>query len=84
MAEGYFAILAPAYTEQRGAAALQVAQQAFAQLRTVALQQQAINQPLNTVQTALHNFRAAPLSEADKVRRARAAITLSFPGAGRI
>ncbi len=70
LAEGYFALLASAYGAQRGAAAQQTAQQAFTQLRMAALHSQDITQALATVQTNLHNFRAAPLSDAEKVRRA--------------
>lgn len=70
LAAGYFAILAPAYSEQRGAAAQQSAQQAFGQLQMAALQNQDITPALATVQTALHNFRAAPLSVAEQTRRA--------------
>ncbi|MCX6050684.1 MAG: FTR1 family protein, partial [Chloroflexi bacterium] len=70
LAEGYFAVLTPAYTEQRGAVAQEQAQQAFAQLRMAALQNQDIKPALATVQASLHNFRAAPLSEAERTRRA--------------
>jgi high-affinity iron transporter len=79
LAEGYFAILAPAYAEQRGADAAQQAQDAFATLRTVAqsLAQQsaaqaegALDAPLVAVERTLQGFRAAPLSPSDQVRRA--------------
>ncbi|CAA9576422.1 MAG: hypothetical protein AVDCRST_MAG86-2237 [uncultured Truepera sp.] len=61
-AQGYFAILAPSFREQRGAAALGEAQTAFSRLvqgGVVAL-----------VQSALAGFRAAPLSEGEQGRRA--------------
>ncbi|CAN5856977.1 FTR1 family protein [soil metagenome] len=74
LAEGYFAVLSPAYIEQRGAEAEKKAQQAFAQLRIAALQNQdntpALAPALANVQANLHNFRAAPLSNAERTRRA--------------
>ncbi|MDQ3249151.1 MAG: FTR1 family protein [Chloroflexota bacterium] len=70
LAEGYFAILAPAYAQQQGAAALAAAQQAFANLRSRAVQGEAIAPALTAVQTALHTFRAAPLNPEDQTRRA--------------
>ena len=70
LAEGYFFILAPAYVEQRGATELQSAQQAFAALLAAAIDGQPIASVLTDVETALHNFRAAPLSADDQARRA--------------
>lgn len=70
LAEGYFAILAPAYADQRGADAAKQAQAAFAALRTAAQGSAALDQPLSAVEQALQGFRAAPLSPADQVRRA--------------
>lgn len=63
-ADGYFAILAPAYAEQRGQAALTSLQTEFAALLTA--------QPgaFENIQTALTGFRAAPLSPAEQTRRA--------------
>ena len=70
LAEGYFAILAPAFAEQRGAEAAKKAEQAFAQLRANALHNPVSAPALAAVQTNLHNFRAAPLSTAEQTRRA--------------
>jgi high-affinity iron transporter len=85
LAEGYFAVLAPAYIEQRGAEAAEQAQQAFASLRIVsqtevsqtevsqtedAQSDQSLDEPLALVDQVLQGFRAAPLSPTDQVRRA--------------
>lgn len=70
LAEGYFAVLAPAYSEQRGEGATQQAQQAFTFLRTIAQTEQSLAESLATVDQALQGFRAAPLSPNDQVRRA--------------
>ncbi|MCS6888252.1 FTR1 family protein [Chloroflexus sp.] len=69
LAAGYFAILLPAYTEQRGAAAATTAQAIFAELQQAALRGAPISLPLAQAQEALRNFRAAPLSPAEQVRR---------------
>ena len=60
LAEGYFAILAPAYAEQRGAAAQKTAQQAFAQLRATALHNQDGVQALAAVQARSAQFSRRP------------------------
>jgi high-affinity iron transporter len=71
LAEGYFFILSPAYLEQRGSASLQDAQAAFRDLRVSALENpQLLDENLAVVETALNNFRAAPLSPAEQSRRA--------------
>lgn len=70
LAEGYFAILAPAYEEQRGSAALAEAQAAFADLRSAARGGQPIAEALARVEAALHGFRAAPLTDDEQLRRA--------------
>jgi high-affinity iron transporter len=70
LAEGYFAILSPAYEEQRGATALAEAEQAFADLRMATLQGAAVPEAVAEVEASLAGFRAAPLSAADQVRRA--------------
>lgn len=70
LADGYFALLAPAYGAQRGAAALAEAQAAFATLRQAARGGQPLTTPLAQVEAALSGFRAAPLSHAEQVRRA--------------
>lgn len=70
LAEGYFAILAPAYAAQRGDAALQTAQAAFAALQRAAHDGSALAAALAPVEDALRGFRAAPLSAADQARRA--------------
>ncbi len=66
LAQGYFHLLASAYTVQRGAAA------------TTTLQQQLSNLPssLDTVQNSLQGFRAAPLS--DREVHGRASQVLRF------
>ena len=70
LAAGYFAILAPAYQEQRGAAALGTASKIFAALRDTARSGQSVKDLLPQVDTALSGFRAAPLSAAEQSRRA--------------
>jgi high-affinity iron transporter len=70
LAQGYFAILAPAYAEQRGAAALGAGERAFADLQAAALAGQPIQPPLARVEQALRGFRAAPLDPAEQIRRA--------------
>lgn len=69
-AEGYFLILSPAYREQRGVEALQNATAAFAGLRAGVLSDKDLDPAMQQVAESLHNFRAAPLSPADKSRRA--------------
>jgi high-affinity iron transporter len=71
LAEGYFLILSPAYLEQRGNVSLEEAQAAFAALRSSAIENpQLLNENLAAVESALHNFRAAPLRPAEQSRRA--------------
>ncbi len=70
LAEGYFVILSAAYQEQRGAAALAEARQLFAELRTVAYTGQDLSLTLASLEAALHNFRAAPLSPKEQAGRA--------------
>ncbi|MFC1464208.1 MAG: FTR1 family protein [Candidatus Brachytrichaceae bacterium NZ_4S206] len=70
LAAGYFDILAPAYREQRGEAALAEAQAAFEALNHAALGGQAIAPAMQRIQAALRGFRAAPLSPAEQTRRA--------------
>ncbi|GAB4426714.1 MAG: FTR1 family protein [Chloroflexi bacterium OHK40] len=70
LAEGYFAILAPAYAEQRGPAALATAETALTRLRQAAEAGEPIAGPLAAVEQALQGFRAAPLSQAEQQRRA--------------
>ncbi|MCS6939685.1 MAG: FTR1 family protein [Roseiflexus sp.] len=69
LAEGYFAILAPVYAEQRGNAAADAARTAFARLRQAAQAGDDLAVPLDAVQQALRGFRAAPLSPAEQKRR---------------
>ncbi|GGL00061.1 FTR1 family protein [Deinococcus radiotolerans] len=68
LAAGYFALLAPAYTAQRGADATAQVQAHF----------NALLAHLGQVQAALDGFRAAPLSEREV--RARAAQVMRFLG----
>lgn len=70
LAQGYFAILAPAYAEQRGSAAEQLAQTAFAHLADQALRSDPLDAAVTEVQRALEGFRAAPLSPEEQARRA--------------
>jgi high-affinity iron transporter len=70
LAEGYFAILRPSYAEQRGPDQLAQAVAAFAALREAALSGQGVAEAVTSVETMLAGFRAAPLSQADQVRRA--------------
>ena len=60
----------PRYREQRGPEALTVAQLALADLRAAAYAGQNLTAALESVKTALHNFRAAPLSPKEQSRRA--------------
>ncbi len=62
LAQGYFAILAPSFREQRGVAALGRAQTAFSKL--------AQGDAVEPVQAVLAGFRVAPLSEGEQGRRA--------------
>lgn len=68
LAEGYFALLAPAYAEQRGQQPLAQAQAALAAL--VAAKGEANAAALAQVEQALQGFRAAPLSAEEQERRA--------------
>ena len=71
LAEGYFFILSPAYLEQRGSSSLAVAQVAFNDLHASAIgNPEQLNEKLVVVENALDNFRAAPLSPAERSRRA--------------
>lgn len=70
LAQGYFALLAPAYGEQRGAPAANAASTAFAALLDASLGTTPLDNELAAVQTALDGFRAAPLSPAEQARRA--------------
>ncbi|HZM22289.1 MAG TPA: FTR1 family protein [Anaerolineales bacterium] len=71
LAEGYFFILSPAYLEQRSTVSLSNVQRAFSDLRTSAVKNpQLLRDKLLTVEDALDNFRAAPLSPAEQSRRA--------------
>ena len=70
LAAGYFALLAPAYADQRGAAALETATAATTNLLTAALRGEGLPDALNAVHGALDGFRAAPLSPAEQAQRA--------------
>ncbi len=69
-AQGYFALLAPAYGTQRGADAQMIALRSFDELRAAALAGQPIQAPFNQIEQMLEGFRAAPLSTAEQTRRA--------------
>jgi high-affinity iron transporter len=70
LAQGYFLILAPAYSEQRGQEKLTQAETAFDTLVKAAVAGSDIKAPLSAVEAQLKNFRAAPLSAAEQSRRA--------------
>jgi high-affinity iron transporter len=70
LAQGYFEILAPAYAEQRGSPAPADMRALLAGLRMAALAGEDIALPLASIQADLRNFRAAPLSPDEQVRRA--------------
>ncbi|HET9911618.1 MAG TPA: FTR1 family protein, partial [Anaerolineales bacterium] len=71
LAEGYFLILSPAYLEQRGKSSLASTEAAFADLRaTATANPKLLDEKLITVESALNNFRAAPLSPEEQSRRA--------------
>ena len=70
LASGYFAILEPAYREQRGPAAADQALATFARLEQAARSGAAVPAVLADVEASLTGFRAAPLSNAEQVRRA--------------
>lgn len=70
LAQGYFAILAPAYAEQRGETAARSALAAFAALTESAAQGDAVAALLPAAKETLAGFRAAPLSQTERDRRA--------------
>jgi len=70
LARGYFALLATAYAEQRGPAALAALQMQFTQLQAAALTEADLTPILTTIKNELQNFRAAPLSPEEQSRRA--------------
>lgn len=70
LAQGYFAMLLPAYQNQRGNAAAATASAAFATLTAAAQHGQAVDTATNAVNAVLDGFRAAPLSPAEQHRRA--------------
>lgn len=70
LAAGYFEILAPAYTEQRGTQALDEARGLFRELETAVVTGANPRPVLDSISALLENFRAAPLSPAEQNRRA--------------
>jgi high-affinity iron transporter len=70
LAQGYFAVLAPAYAEQRGALQANEATAAFGELFVATMTGNSIEAALMDVHTALDGFRAAPLSPDEQARRA--------------
>lgn len=70
LAEGYFAILAPAYAGQRGEDARAAAVGAFAALSAAAVNGAPVDGSLAHVDGVLAGFRAAPLSPGEQARRA--------------
>jgi high-affinity iron transporter len=69
-AQGYFLLLAPAYVEQRGAAAVETLYRQLAALVAAAAGGKPVATPLEEVESALSGFRAAPLSPEEQARRA--------------
>ncbi len=70
LADGYFAILAPAYQQQRGDASLSSTTQAFVMLRDTASAGKSVAGQLPAIDRLLRGFRAAPLSTVEQARRA--------------
>ena len=70
LAEGYFFILAPAYSQQHGTQTLGAIQTGFADLNKSAITGNNLAPALEQVNNHLHNFRAAPLSPEEQTRRA--------------
>jgi high-affinity iron transporter len=70
LAQGYFAILASAYREQRGATALAEAERAFEGLQAAALRGERLPNALAQADVMLRGFRAVPLSPNEQIRRA--------------
>lgn len=69
LALGYAAVLAPAFREQRGEAALAELQRQLEQVRAAAAGQ-GLPAALDRLEQTLQGFRAAPLSQDEQVRRA--------------
>ena len=70
LAAGYFAILSPFYGAQRGNAAQRKMQDDFTALRDTARAGQPVGKLLPAIETAMEDFRAAPLSSEEQARRA--------------
>lgn len=70
LAEGFFILLSPAYSQQRGEIALQNALTTFHDLSMAALQGQDLAVALKRADEVLLQFRAAPLTSREQVRRA--------------
>lgn len=70
LAQGYFAILAPAYRGQKGEQSAAEMTQRFQSLVTATSQPEALSQQISALVDDFSNFRAAPLSASDQVRRA--------------
>lgn len=70
LADGYFAILAPSLAQQRGEPARAAASGAFSELAAVALRGGDLDAATLSAEQSIAGFRAAPLSQADQVRRA--------------
>lgn len=70
LAQGYFAMLMPAYVEQNGIEAAALITQKFAELVETAVSGGDLTNVFDDITTALETFRAAPLSPAEQARRA--------------
>lgn len=70
LAAGYFEILAPFYTAQRGADQTAIAEKQFSALREDALDNTSVSAVLDTLASSLQGFRAAPLTPEEQARRA--------------
>lgn len=70
LAAGYFEILTPAYTAQRGAEQYAVAEKQFQTLRETARQNASVAAAVSELAPLLQGFRAAPPSPQEQARRA--------------
>jgi len=69
-AQGYFAILQPAYLAQREATATSALAEQFAQLTASSVTATSLAPTVDAIMTALDGFRAAPLLPAEQAQRA--------------
>ncbi|MCS6826041.1 MAG: FTR1 family protein [Caldilinea sp.] len=70
LAAGYFAILTPAFAEIKGDVATEQATALFEQLVVAASSGESVQSFISSIEKALENFQAAPLTPAEQARRA--------------